>query len=269
MENRTHRVDLNSEVVFRYDDRKVNHVSFTLNFVAASDEPYPARSAGFRSGFGTVIDDYTDAVSAYYEREINAVSEFREVLQGVQTSAEFLINAARQSVFQNGLLDILLEIRAILPSRTTSETSDRVLGLFETAEDNGAPISFYQQASELRVIGSPTEQVQGNLFALTGLAYYFQKASDDGVSFAELAEFRDRAQALKADVGDVAASNAIDCLLQEMGQNVAHIQLNTLDGTHHSLVASYRLYGDISRARELIDRSGGVSGAELSPVVYV
>ena len=98
------------------------------------------------------------------------------------------------------------------------------------------------------------------------LAYYFEKVAD-GVDYSELKAFRERAEALKELSDNADYINAIDALILAAGSATTHIPTYTLQGQHNALVASYRLYGDVSKAYEILELSSGVSGANINEVV--
>lgn len=268
MENRRHTVELDEDVVFSYDHRKINHVTFTLNLIEAARDPYPARASSLLSRVNGIIDDFIDDVSNYYSDVVEVSSQFIDVVTGFDAATDFVFNTVRQTVSGIGFADVVSSVGGATASRTPSETVDSVVSIFETALEQDAPIAFFEQASEVRVGGNPTEEAQGFLYALVSLSYYFQLSADNGVTYTELQNFREHAQALKDAVPDIPLKDAIDSLICELGQGADHIECKTRTGTHNALVASYELYGDISRAYELMGYSGGVSGAALTPLSY-
>lgn len=268
MENRRHSVELNEDVVFSYDNTKINHITFTLELIEAANDPYPKRAADLFSRVNDIIDDFISTTSDYYTSAMSTVSAFIDITTGFEAATEFVFDTARQTVTGAGFPDLISVIDGAGPDLDAAQTVETVISLFETADDISAATAFYEQSTEVRVAGNTTEAAQGNLYALVAMAYYFQIIADEGVTFTELRDFRERAAALKAVVPDIPVSDAIDALLCELGRGVDYIECKQLPGIHHALDASYRLYGDISRAQEIMGYSGGVSGAALSTLLY-
>jgi hypothetical protein len=151
------------------------------------------------------------------------------------------------------------------PSRDTNVSLDRMEAVFAEAIEGDAPIGFYRAASEIRTAPPIQSETQGIMTALVALGYYAEKAQE-GVTVGELQEFRTRALALKLAVNDTAVSSQIDNLIMSLGSSID--KLCEYPGAHHALVASFELFGNVSRAAEIVQLSRGVSGAELVPVVY-
>ena len=268
MENRRHSVELNEDVVFEYDDQKINHVSFTLNLIEAANDPYPKSAFGFLGRLNGLIDDFIDTVSDFYASAMQGVGQFIDVIDGFDAAGDFIFDTTRQTFSGVGFPSLISSASNISPSPVALTNVANVESVFELAASLDVPLPFFQQSSELRVAGGGLQQLQGHLFALVALGYYFEQVGENGVSFTELRDFRERALALKSEINDPAISAAIDTLICEVGKNAEYIDCKTLTGTHNALVASYELYGDVSRANEIICLSGGVSGAALPVVVY-
>lgn len=270
-ENRRHNVELDEDVVFTYDDQRVNSVTFTLELIEASNDPYPGLLGGLLGRANGLVDNFISTVSTWYGTAIGGLNQFQDVLTGFEAANEFLFDTTRQTLTGTGeaFVAVIGVVDAAEASTNPPTTAQTVAEIFETAIENNAPISFYQQGSEVRVGGSYVEEVQGELYALTALGYYFEEAAASGVNYSELAAFRERALALKAVVDDPVISTEIDRLICALGEGATLNECKVLDGTHHALVASYKLYGNISRANEITNLSGGVSGCALEGVYYL
>lgn len=191
---------------------------------------------------------------------------------------------------------------SITPGTTkTDMAKDNIEAVLAVQEEavKTAPASFFKMGSEVRTKGSILQEAQTQLIAQTSLAYYLEKVSDDA-DFKELKNFRERAIAIKEDAQDtlervkteklqfakpsgpsICATTKeqlidslqeliamVDDMIVQAGNSITHTPTYTYKGTHNALVASYHLFGDISRATEIMELSGGVSGSKMSRVVY-
>ena len=267
-ENRRHDVKMIS-ATFEYDDQRINYIPFTLELIERANDPYPGLAGGLLGGINGIIDDFINTVSGAYAAVISEVGAFNDVVSGFGAANDFLFDTTRQTVTGSGFPDVIDAVNNAEPSSNPVTTAATVESVFEIAAAADAPLSFFMQSSEVRVAGNDTEQAQGDLFALTALAYYFEAAVEGGVTYTDLRDFRERALALKSQAFNQDVASAIDNLILEIGRSAAYIECKTYTGTHNALVASYELYGDVSRARDIMCRSGGVSGAAMSNVVYV
>lgn len=265
-QNKNHTVVLSEPVDYSFDHKKINYCEFTLTFVEKGDSPYPNILAGIFGQVNSIIDGFISTVSTAYSEVMQTVEAFNDITTGFDASVEFVRGTVRQTV-GSGFITVISPVNSASATRNADSNVQTVTDIFETAASNNAPLDFYKQASELRIDGNEVQTAQADLFALTALGYYFEQISD-GVDYTELKEFRDRAEALKANTDDGDIINAIDALILAAGAATTHIPTYALEGTHHALVASYKLYGDVSKAYDILEWSGGVSGAQLDGVTY-
>ena len=256
-QNETHFVSL-VDWVYRFDNKKLNYVEFDLTLIEFSNEPYP-NLLGAIQGLVAAVDGFGSTLS-------NNSDAFQEPLadtqEGFSNAADELTNALVINPTDN-FTDTIGAIQNIEPRENATENVAIVNGVFETLISNGGGEALFNAASN---IGSGTKQ--GDLFALTGLQFYLESISQDGLTACQLRDFRTRAIALKNRITNIDIQMQINCLISEAGQSVVFIEEETLPGEYNALVASYELYGDISRANEMISLSGGVSGAAINEVVY-
>jgi hypothetical protein len=269
--NATHAVTL-KDWSFSFEETKLNYASFSLSFVEASEKPYPTNAIGGARSPGNTsvtIDNFLTKIRKIY-KSIDAT--FGQVLHGITAAKAFINNASVMSLLPSSFGTVLALLRGFDPSRDKDANFDSTEAVYEAAIKpdpvtlQPAPVAFFRRASELRLTGQPGEEAQTHMAALVGLAYYFERLSESPVSFADLAEFRERAISLKS--AEPLASDAIDSLIVALG-GLAGAQCSTaaLSGSH-ALVASYRLFGNISKAYDITDLSRGVAGAQLVQVVH-
>lgn len=265
--NLRHNVQV-ERIDWQFEAFTINYIPFTLTLVEASGGPYPQTDQNISGRVGSIIDTFIEQSSQYYINIMQPLNQFQSVLDGFSAAGGFVFNTARQTVSGLGYPNVANAILKQTPSATShTQTVDAVTVMFEAAAENDTATTFFRQSSEVRVQGNIAEQTQGHLFALIALAYYFDNIST-GTTVDELEKFITRAEDLKVDVASDDMRVQLNTLIMTAGslENIA--QFSSLDGPKHALVASYHLYGDISRASELLRNSGGVSGAELDPVRF-
>ena len=265
-ENVAHDVTLISWA-YNYDNKKLNYIDFTLEFVAASEKPYPS-SLNIRSdnvNTSAIVETYLDDVRAIYRRLMRGINTFVSTVNGLRASTKFLDNAARSLLAPLSFLQTGKAIRRVKPSRDADANLASIEAVYEAAISSDAPPAFFKRASEARAAGDETVATQANMTALIALGYYFESLSGGIVTFADLAEFRDRAQSIK--LAQPQSSGAVDTLVAQLGA-VAQPQCSQdAPGYTNALVASYRLFGDVSRAYDILQLSNGVSGSDMSAMV--
>lgn len=265
-ENREHAVTL-VDVGWSYDERKLNYVEFTLNFVEASEEPYPSNllSRGRAVNTSVVVENYLTRVRELYRTAMRGVDDFNSITLGLLASQDFLTNAARMALDPLTYLNTIHAISLALPSRVPDENLERTEEIYNAAIDGKAPAVFFQRASEIRLTGTPVAELQSNVTGLIGLGYYFERLAMGTPNFEALAAFRERAISLKTLEPGIA--NAVDSLIATMGGLVADECVREGETAANALVASYTLFGDISRAYDIVALSNGVSGARMPLLV--
>lgn len=272
-ENRSHPVTL-VDWSFNFPDDKLLYCEFTLELVERSNDPYP--STGLIDLLLTangLIDQFIDVASNAYAENMAEFNIINDVLLGVEGSLEFVGNTARQFLGVGSYTPASSAISVGSPSVSAEENIATVTSIYDAVADSVSGndvtvaqsqgvLNFFQQASEIRFAGSEEIEAQGVLFASYALAYYFEQIAG-GADYAAVSEFRERALAIKALDFDSELNAAIDALIAQLGKVSEDSCVITETGAHHALVASYRIYGDVGSAYELLEASGGVSGAVL------
>lgn len=265
-ENREHAVTL-IDVTWNYDERKLNYAEFTLNFVEASEEPYPSNLLGRGAAVNTsvVVESYLTEVRKFYREAMKGVDDFNSITLGLVASHNFLTNAARMALSPLTYLNTIAAINLALPSRVPDENLEGTEEIYNAAIDGKAPPVFFQRASETRLSGTPVAETQANMTGLIGLGYYFERLAMGTPNFSDLADFRERAVSLKTVEPRIA--NAVDALIRTMGGLVADECVREGETAANALVASYTLFGTIDRAYDIVRLSNGVSGARMPALV--
>lgn len=265
-ENREHAVTL-VDTAWSYDDKKLNYVEFSLSFVEASEEPYPSSLGrrGLSVNTSVVVEDYLGKVRADYRKVMRGVDDFNSITVGLLGAHSFLNNAARAALPPLAFLSTRAALEAATPSRVADENLERTEAIYTAAIDGKAPVVFFKRASEGRAVGNSVVVAQTGMAALIGLGYYFERLAMGAVNFSDLAEFRDRAISLKTALPSIAG--AVDALIAQMGTLATDECTRPGETAANALVASYALFGDISRAYEIVLLSNGVSGARMPALV--
>lgn len=265
-ENREHAVTL-VDVAWSFDERKLNYAEFTLNFVAASEEPYPSNLLNRAASVNTsvVVETYLSRVRELYRTAMKGVDDFASISLGLLASQDFLTNAARMALAPLTYLSTIQAIGEAKPSRVPDDNLEGTESIYNAAIDGEAPAVFFQRASEMRLSGTPVAEVQAAMTGLIGLGYYFERLAMGTPNFADLAAFRERAVSLKTVEPRIA--NAVDSLISTMGGLVADECVREGETAANALVASYTLFGSIDRAYDIVRLSNGVSGARMPALV--
>lgn len=265
-ENREHAVTL-VDIGWSYDDKRLNYVEFSLSFVEASEEPYPSSLArrGLAVNTSVVVEDYLTKVRAYYREAMRFVDDFNSISVGLSAAHSFLNNSARASLPPLTFLSTRTALEAATPSRVPDDNLERTEAIYNAAIDGKGPVIFFKRASEARAVGNPVVELQAGMTGLIGLGYYFERLAMGAVDFVALAEFRDRAISLKTLEPGIAG--AVDALISQMGTLATDVCTQAGETAANALVASYTLFGDISRAYDIVLLSHGVSGARMPALV--
>lgn len=265
--NLRHAVQV-EQITWQFEAFKINYIPFTLTLVEAAQNPYPITGLNIFGRINGIIDNFITTASEYYVDFVGPVNQFRSVVTGFEAAGGFIYNTARQTVSGSGYSTVATSILSAQPSSISPITTfDAITDVFETAAQNESPTSFYRQGSEVRVVGNDVEAVQGHAFALNALAYYFDDITS-GTDIGEIERFITRAEDLKNDVVSNAVKVELNRLIMTLGALENVRTLSEVEGPQHALVASYNLYGDVSRAYEILKNSGGVSGANLNVVRF-
>jgi prophage DNA circulation protein len=263
-ENKTHEAVL-VDWSYDFDNKRLNAVDFSLELIERSKGPYPSSDNASRGSALNAQEVFLDAVEKWYVE--SPFTRISDVFSGIESAKNKLLQLSRIHLRIGGYVRTVASIVGFAPSRNRKKNVDSARDVFENAIDADTDIGFYRASSEIRTSGVNDVADQGTMTSLVGLAYYFEKATE-GTSYAEIANFRARALDLKVSVDDFQVSNQIDNLILELGRATTHECWNFLAGTHHALVASYQLYGNIGNASNLLDQSGGISGSAIDQVAY-
>ena len=276
-ENKSHEVRL-LKVVFDYQNTKINYIPFTIEFISTGRNPYPTQADNIADQASAAVDNYITNVNDFYVNSaFNSGFDFSDVISAFGIISEFLFDIARSNVSTN-FNSVSSRLRNLTPSPAADVTVRNVVDVFEyIISQENIPSSFFEQVSETRVLGNETQELQGVVIALIGLGYHFEVISnevqgnpleDSSVDYLALRRFRDRAISLKKVVSDTKISSDIDVLILQLGRLTSQTVSKTKDGPEHALVASYELFGNISQATAITQKSYGISGARLNPVRY-
>ncbi len=268
----------------KLDNQKLNSVEFTLELVERGIEPYLTIGLSGSETTGTIFDRYVDTVFTFYGSRIDkktakylgVVLDFAEFARGHQSAKGFLDNISRRFIGAGAYRSVIRAVLNLKASRNTRVGFDSTANVFEAvaiANQKVAetplsysptrPVSFFRSATELRTSSSFDANTPALLVSLLALGYYFEAISETS-SYAEIENFRARADALKAITDDPVMNNQIDALIMAIGRTVQPDCVEFIMGTHNALVSSYRIYGNVSQAYDLMARSGGVSGSLMT-----
>ena len=272
---------LTEPVVFDYSEQVLNSVSFTLSMVEIGLTPYPNTTTATRSQVLRNISTFNSNTSDIYTSTMSTVTANDEVFSGFNASLGYADDTARITIPGSvtdtpALTNVRSTISNTSPSTTASDNVTSITLIFEEAIKSDAPVSFYQQMTELRVDGTPTEKLQAELTASIGLGYYLEKLTQDGASDQDISEFVDRATAFKTSISSSEDSTLstpeaianIDSLIVAAGGLPNKVAVTCLNGTRNAIVTSYEVYGNVSKANEIIAISNGVSGALMNGACY-
>ena len=151
------------DVTFKYSNTKLNWVQFELNFVEKGDTPYPGLIGGIFGRINQIIDDFLVVSNNVYASVMQEISSVGDVVTGFDAAKTFVGDLSRQSVSSN-FTTVSGALTSAQATRSAESNHAAIVNVFESAADN-APISFFRQASEVRVTGSDTSAVQGVAFA--------------------------------------------------------------------------------------------------------
>lgn len=254
---------------FSLDSKKLNYVEFTLELVERGLEPYLSEGDG--AELVTVgVTRYLDSVQTWWYPRFNIYRDIAKVFSAYDNVRGYLSNLARQFMGIGSFLGANSTIASAQPTRDQAANFNRMADVYESVAslaDSGQAISFHRSATEVRITGTVEEEDQAHMSALIALGYYFEALADNA-TYAEMALFRERAASLKDAVSDPAITLAIDGLLANLGRSASPPCRETITGQYHALPLAYQLYGDVSRAPEIMGLSGGVSGAAMNEVTY-
>ena len=266
-ENKSHPVKV-IDFVADPDATSVNYIEFTLELIEKGDNPYPGLVGGLFGRVNSIIDNYISTVSTWYADAMEEINDVLSALQGFEAAVDFTLGIASLNAPASGFVETFSTISSTGFFNNSGTNISSIENIFETAASNDFPTLFFRQESEIRIAGNQIQSDQANMVALVALGYYFEDLADNGASYADLADFVERAEALKFVVNDQRISCSISDLILSLGSIANYKRTKTLTGQHHALVASYKLYGQINRASEILEMSGGVSGACLIDAEY-
>ncbi len=229
------------------------------------------------------------------------------IREGILAVYQYLDDTARQTVpaksfivVRNVIYKGINSVDNINRNELAKKHIEIIKSIYETAISNQVPTQFFKQASEIQIDGELLEVAQAQLASRIALAYYFESLGDN-VDYDDLQAFRERAIVIKNEIAETiqvlktqplqfrqttnvslcevmtkevqiakqqAVIDAIDKMIVTLGNVAKHTPTYKLNGTYHALVASYHLYGNVSKAYDLIKWSGAVSGAEISMPIY-
>jgi hypothetical protein len=272
-ENRSHPVTLVSKD-FDFDNATLNRVEFTLEFVARGDDPYPSNSAvTLLARLNDNIDNFISILTESYANLMSDFNQFNDVLLGVEGALDWVGIVGRVNLGPESYVPTFSEINSASGSTVAQVNISTATGIYEAALDDDNQ-DFFAQSADLTFSGSSELESQGVLFAGLALAYY-ARTLEDGIDFGAARDFRETALQLKDSVESAGFSYAdtvrllcaIDGLISTLADATQDQCLDCLEGTHHALVASYELFGNIGQAERLMELSGGVSGAAIERLI--
>lgn len=258
-QNKTHSVTL-LDWSFDFNPKACNYVEFTLDLIEVGEDVFPGLS--LINGLIGAADGLAGILQSNPEPFQTTVPEIES---GFNNANEQLNDLIIQTA-PDGFVDTLSDSESLAPSGDSIDNVNGVREFFEAAIGRGANQEFFERATRIEVEGNGSEQ--GDLFALTALSFLLESIADQSLTACRLRDVREIILELKCRVDNPEIRTQLDCALQEIAGNVEFIQEFNLDGENNALVASYELYGDISRSNELIGLSRGVSGSCIDGVVY-
>lgn len=268
-ENETFQVVL-VDWSFSLDSKKLNYVEFTLELVERGKEPYLDNQDNGDAIIVNGTKKYLDSVKKWWFPRFNLYSDIARVFTAYNAVGAYLSNLTRQFIGFGSFLGVTGAVAKVKPTRSQDANFDRLAETYEAvaSSDNAdQAIAYFRAATEIRITGSVEEEDQAHISALIALGYYFEAVAENA-SFAEMAMLRERATSLAVSVDDANISLAINAMMTMLGRSAAPPCLETLRGQYHALPLSYQVYGDISRAADIMALSGGVSGAAMNDVVF-
>lgn len=270
-ENRTYEVTI-VDWSFSLDSKKLNYVEFTIELVEKGLEPYLTGDGNGDEIVAFGLKRYLDGVEKWWYPRFNLYRDIAKVFNAYDNVRGYLSNLNRQFMGIGSLIGVRTSIRAMNATRNQATNFNQAADVFEAVAtnagtDSAQAVAFHRAASEVRITGSIEEEDQANMAALIALGYYFEAIADNATP-AELADFRVRAEAIKAAIDDQATTLLVDGLIASLGRAMTVPCRVAMTGQYNALALSYRLYGSVERAPEIIGLSGGVSGAAMNSVVY-
>ena len=266
---------------FSDDAKATNNAEFSLEFVEKGLEPYLNIGGSPKFLAATALARYTSQLRGWYLPRFNLYSNVAEVFRAYDSVRGYFNVLTRQFAGVGSFLGLTGSVNAMQPSRDAGVQFDQVTAVMDfVASDsrigaglNGGEssgvdsVGFLQAGADARIAGNIETSDQAFMAAAQSLGYLFE-ATLDSPTQENVNAFTALADRLKADANDPAIHCAVDGLLASFGQSVEIECRRTLEGTLPALVASYRIFGDVSEAGNILAMSNGVSGASISGVVY-
>lgn len=267
-ENRLYQAVLTSWS-YGLDHTALNSVEFSIDLVEKGLEPYLNIGGSPRYLAATALDRYIEGLGNWYFPRLDLYNDIAQVFRAYDNVRGYLTTLKRQFLGLGSFLSVGGSVDAMQPSRSLKTNFDQAAAVYESVRESGDDNAeaFYRNASELRLAGDIETEDQAIMAAGLALGYFFESVSENATR-GSIEQFRLRADSLKQAANDPAIQTLIDGLISSLGRSAEIECRATLAGNWNALVASYEVYGDVSRAAEMMALSGGVSGASINGVTY-